>query len=154
MLPKGLSGKESTCQCGRHGFDSWVGKIPWRRKWQPTPVFLPGESQDRICPGSHGQNPMDRGSWQVTAHGVAESDATEHACMIQAIQDDLVSRSCYFRDSRYLWRSEIVSTAVGEERASDPCHICPQSRASRGSAAETCPPSDISHTSCTHKTDM
>ena len=29
------------------GFDPWVGKIPWRRKWQPTPVFLPGESQDR-----------------------------------------------------------------------------------------------------------
>ena len=28
----------------RPGFDSWVGKIPWRRKWQPTPVFLPGES--------------------------------------------------------------------------------------------------------------
>ena len=26
------------------GFDPWVGKIPWRRKWQPTPVFLPGES--------------------------------------------------------------------------------------------------------------
>ena len=32
-------------QCGRHGLDSWVGKIPWRRAWQPTPVFLPGESQ-------------------------------------------------------------------------------------------------------------
>ena len=28
----------------RRGFSSWVGKIPWRRKWQPTPVFLPGES--------------------------------------------------------------------------------------------------------------
>ena len=27
------------------GFDPWVGKIPWRRKWQPTPVFLPGESR-------------------------------------------------------------------------------------------------------------
>ena len=27
------------------GFDSWVGKFPWRKKWQPTPVFLPGESQ-------------------------------------------------------------------------------------------------------------
>ena len=27
-----------------HGFDPWVGKIPWRRKWQATPVFLPGES--------------------------------------------------------------------------------------------------------------
>ena len=29
--------------CGRRGFDPWVGKIPWRRAWQPTPVFLPGE---------------------------------------------------------------------------------------------------------------
>ena len=28
---------------GRPGFDPWVGKIPWRRKWQPTPVFFPGE---------------------------------------------------------------------------------------------------------------
>ena len=43
-LPCWLSGKESACQCRRPGFDPWVGKIPWRRKWQPTPVFLPGES--------------------------------------------------------------------------------------------------------------
>ena len=45
-FPGGASCKESTCQCRRHkrpGFDPWVGKIPWRRKWQPTPVFLPGE---------------------------------------------------------------------------------------------------------------
>ena len=39
-----LSGKESTCQSRRHEFDPWVGKIPWRRRWQPIPVFLPGES--------------------------------------------------------------------------------------------------------------
>ena len=31
-------------QCRRQRFDTWVGKIPWRRAWQPTPVFLPGES--------------------------------------------------------------------------------------------------------------
>ena len=31
-------------ECGRPGFNPWVGKIPWRRAWQPTPVFLPGES--------------------------------------------------------------------------------------------------------------
>ena len=31
-------------ECGRVGFDPWVGKIPWRRAWQPAPVFLPGES--------------------------------------------------------------------------------------------------------------
>ena len=30
--------------CGRPGFDPWVRKIPWRRKWQPTPVLLPGKS--------------------------------------------------------------------------------------------------------------
>ena len=39
-LPWWLSGKESTCQCRRPGFDPWVGTVPWRRKWQPTPGFL------------------------------------------------------------------------------------------------------------------
>ena len=39
----GVSGKEFTCQNRRHGFDPWVRKIPWRREWQPTPVFWPGE---------------------------------------------------------------------------------------------------------------
>ena len=46
-FPAGTSGKETTCKCRRHkrpGFNPWVGKIPWRRTWQPTPVFLPGES--------------------------------------------------------------------------------------------------------------
>ena len=46
-VSKCLSGKESTCQyrrCRRHGFHSWVRKAPWRRKWQPTPVFFPGQS--------------------------------------------------------------------------------------------------------------
>ena len=47
----------------RHGFDPWVEKIPWKRKWQPTPVFLPGESH--------------RGDLWTTVHRVAESDATE-----------------------------------------------------------------------------
>ena len=46
-FPGGASGKEPDCQCWRYkrpGFDPWVGKIPWRRAWQPLPVFLPGES--------------------------------------------------------------------------------------------------------------
>ena len=52
-FPGGASGEEPTCQCRRHrrcGFIPWVGKIPWRRAWQPTPVFLPG--------GSHGQRSL------------------------------------------------------------------------------------------------
>ena len=47
-IPGGPSGKEPACQCrGRQRcrFDPWVRKIPWRRKWQPPPIFLPGESQ-------------------------------------------------------------------------------------------------------------
>jgi len=44
-------GKESTCQAGDSAFNPWVRKIPWRRKQQPTPVFLPGES--------HGQRSLE-----------------------------------------------------------------------------------------------
>ena len=50
-LTRWLSDKESTCQCRRHkssGLDSWVGKIPWRRKWQPTAALLPGKSHGWI----------------------------------------------------------------------------------------------------------
>ena len=43
-LPWWLRGKELACQCRRYRFSPWVWKTPWRRKWQPTPVFLPGES--------------------------------------------------------------------------------------------------------------
>ena len=49
----------------RCGFTSWVGKIPWRRKWQPTPVFLPGKS--------HGQRSL--GSYSPWGH--KESDVTD-----------------------------------------------------------------------------
>ena len=47
-------------QCRRLGFDPWVGKIPWRREWLPTPVFLPGKS--------HGQRNL-AGYWGVQRVG-------------------------------------------------------------------------------------
>ena len=61
-LPRQLSGKESTCQCRRCGFNPWVGKIPLKRKWQSTPVFLPGKSHGQ---GSRvGYNPRGhKKSW-------------------------------------------------------------------------------------------
>ena len=46
--PRWLSGKESACQCRRHGSDPWVGKIPSRRKWQPAPVFLTRKSHGQM----------------------------------------------------------------------------------------------------------
>ena len=42
-LSRWLSGKESACQCKRRGFNPCVRKIPWRRKWHPTPAFLSGK---------------------------------------------------------------------------------------------------------------
>ena len=55
----------------RPGFDPWVGKIPWRRAWQPTPVFWPGES--------HGQKSLAG----YSPNSCKESDTAEgavHAC--------------------------------------------------------------------------
>ena len=65
MLPQLFSGKESACQCRRHGFNPWIGKIPWRRKWHPTPVLLPGESHG-------GRSLVGYSPW-----GHKESDTTE-----------------------------------------------------------------------------
>ena len=62
-FPAGTSSKEFVCQCRRckrFGFDPWVGKILWSRKWQPAPVFLLGEFQER-------------GVWWATVHGVAKN---------------------------------------------------------------------------------
>ena len=67
-LPGWLSGKESACQSRilkRCGFDPWIRKIPWRRKWEPTPVFLPGKS--------HGQ----KSQAGYSPWGHKESDTTE-----------------------------------------------------------------------------
>ena len=70
-LPRWRSGKEFVCQCKRckrSRFDPWVGKIPWRRKWQPTTVFFPGEF--------HGQ----RGLVGYSPWGCKELDTPKHAC--------------------------------------------------------------------------
>ena len=65
-FPGGSDGKKSACSAG---FDPWVAKIPWKREWQSTPVFLPGEF--------HGQrNLVSYGPW-----GLKELDTTEHISM-------------------------------------------------------------------------
>ena len=71
--PGGVSGNKPTCHCRRHKrceFYPWVWKIPWRRAWKITPVFLPGVS--------HGQRKLGRG-WggAMSPLGHTESDMTE-----------------------------------------------------------------------------
>ena len=74
-LPRWLSGKEPTCQCRRRkrpGFHQWVGKIPWWRAWQPTPVFDPRES--------YGQRSLA----DFSSYGHKEShktEATQHSIL-------------------------------------------------------------------------
>ena len=68
FFPGGTSGKEPTYRCRRCkrlGFDPRVRKFPWRRKWLPTPVFLPGESHEQ-------GNQVSYSPW-----GNKESDMTE-----------------------------------------------------------------------------
>ena len=68
-LPRWWISKESSCQCKRHNeFDPWVRKIPWSRKWQPTPVFLPG----KFC----GQRSLT--GYSPWSHRVRHDWVTEH----------------------------------------------------------------------------
>ena len=62
VFPGGTSGKESACQCRRqkrHGFDPWVGKIPWRSDYPLQFSCL--------------ENPMDRVAWQAMVHSITKS---------------------------------------------------------------------------------
>ena len=76
-LPLWLNWERIHLQCGRPGFDSWVGKIPWRRERLPTPVFWPGEFHGLCSP------------W-----GRKESDTTEplslsgHLLQLKLIHND------------------------------------------------------------------
>ena len=94
----GASGKESACQCrmcGEVGFDLWVWKIPWRRKWQPTPVFLPGKSQGQKSLGGY------------SPRGHKESEATEQLTHNDFCQDSLTFLSSTIIESQ---RSRTVQT--------------------------------------------
>ena len=73
-LPRWLSVKETACDCRTHrrwGFYPWVGKIPWKREWQSTPVFLPGKYH------------RQRSLVGYSPKGPGESDTAEHICTIK-----------------------------------------------------------------------
>ena len=67
----------------RPGFDPWVGKIPWRRAWQPTPVFLPGESPWTEEPG---------GLQAMGSQKVRHDRATKHSIAQRERKQELKGR--------------------------------------------------------------
>ena len=75
----------------RPGFNPWVGKVPWRRAWQPTPVFLPGES--------HGQRSLERCS---PCGACKESDTTEHTYLRRGMvcRGEPGQKQCPFQKSQ------------------------------------------------------
>ena len=85
-LPWWFRQKRILLHCRRPGFDPWVGKIPWRKAWQPTPVFLPGESPWTEEPG---------GLQSVGLQRVGHDWATKHS--------DLSDRSW---SGFYAWASQ------------------------------------------------
>ena len=72
LWPSGSAGKESTCttgdglQCRRLGFDPWVRKMPCRRKWQPTLIFLPGKPHGQKSPVGYSLGDCEESDTTVT----------------------------------------------------------------------------------------
>ena len=88
-FPGGARGKESSSQRLRHGFDPWVRKIPWRRRWQPTPVSLPGD-------------PVDGGASWATVRGDKRGEQGSSALPVfcqssRCAWESLISGSLSFR---------------------------------------------------------
>ena len=76
-FPGGSAGKESALIAGDPRFNPWIGKIPWRREWQPAPVFLLGEFLgQRSLTGSS--------SWDLKKFNTTE--ATEHAHIVSLLE--------------------------------------------------------------------
>ena len=93
-----LSSKESTSQSRRCGFDPWVEKIPCRRKWQPAPVFLLGNSVDRSLVG-------------YIAHGVTKS-WTQRRDWERAHRSMLFNKAIPIEEEPWFW-VRIVTFCVG-----------------------------------------
>ena len=103
-FPHGASGKESACQCRRHQryvFDPWVRKIPWRRTWQVTSVFLPK--------GSHGQKSL--GLFRL--QGVFPTEGSDPHLTFPAVAGR-------FFTTRATWEAKVkfVTVTLSRERTS------------------------------------
>ena len=101
QIPRGFPGgadhNESACQCRRHRrhrFNPWVRKIPWRRTWQPTPVFLPGKS--------HGQRSL------AVCRGAMGSQRVRHDLAAEHPHIQIPGPSWYLL---YLWKYYYISRA-------------------------------------------
>ena len=88
-FPGGAVVKNPPANAGdvRRGYDPWVGKIPWSRKWQPTPIFLPGKS--------HGQKNL--ADYRLWGHKELDTTPARQCLLIHLYQRlifDVMGSSC------------------------------------------------------------
>ena len=134
-FPGGVSGKELTCQCRKHkkhGFSPWVRKIPCRRAWQPTLVFLPEEScrhtslvgyspwkQLSTAPPIHSPSPFNRDFQGYTSTTVmASTTYTDQYLLCCKIQCALVTPhfSCHLGTFTHLIIWKTITCQCGRPR--------------------------------------
>ena len=110
-FPGGSSGKEPTCQCRRHmrwSFDPWVRKICWRRAWQPTPVFLRGESHGQRSLASYSPWVAKSQTWlkHLSIHWIHEVGLnSEESIIIGSLPPPVLH-------TRYVWKTLLLVTAL------------------------------------------
>ena len=114
-FPGSSAGKRICLECRRPGFNPWVGKIPWRRAWKPTPVVFPGESPGQMSLAS------SRRWWRTGKPGMLQSmemqrvrhdGATKHTTAIRAQKlYPLTTRT--FPESEGLWLNSGQSAVRG-----------------------------------------
>ena len=98
-FPSGAVDKESSCQCRKHKrceSNPWIGKILWRRKWQPAPYSLSG-------------NPMHRGAWWATVHRVAKSSTCLSTHIHPASRTSFMPSAAWFPCSLIaIWKDRVT----------------------------------------------
>ena len=93
-------------QCRRPEFSPWIGKIPWRRQWQPTLVFLL-------------ENSMDRGAFRTTVHGVAKSQTQLSNFYFHFFLEwKIMAVCCHFIN--FLWKYFYLLNKLGQGQLANP----------------------------------
>ena len=112
----GSDGKSVCLQCGSLGFNLWVGKISWRRKWQPTPVFLPGKYHGwRSLVGYRPWGCKVGHNWKTSLilcipYSLSKAYTTDNI-------DLILSRRCYMHVKNFLFKeTDVLFNFIKSER--------------------------------------
>ena len=130
-FPGGAIGKEPTCLCRkrkRHRFNPWIRKIPWRRAWQPTPVFLPGESPWTEEPGG----------LQSTGSHRVRHEWNDLACR----DTPMMCGECVVHSTSHSWRPSL--TQIPQDQLWPQCPVSRQRKDSR-ERISLLNPKDVTH---------